>query len=103
MIGMVHKDDEYCFNEDRIVKLESEIAVKKARLNHYKEAMKELDGRVDEVEEKQSQIELAFTEAIDSVKIEISSLHTTIKTIGYIGTAVIGFGGLIIAAIELLK
>lgn len=93
---------ETCINEHRIISLEKENEIKKARLNHYKSEVHEINEKIDDLEEKQYEIDLNVTKSIDELKLEIVGIHTTIKNISLI-VAIIGCIITIILAIpELL-
>lgn len=95
-------DHETCINEHRIISLEKENEIKKARLNHYKTEVHEINEKIDTLEEKQYEIDLNVTKSIDELKLEIVGIHTTIKNISLI-VAIIGCIITIILAIpELL-
>ena len=95
-------DHETCINEHRIISLEKENEIKKARLNHYKTEVHEINEKIDTLEEKQHEIDLNVTKSIDELKLEIVEIHTTIKNISLI-VAIIGCIITIILAIpELL-
>lgn len=82
-------DHETCINEHRIVSLEKENDIKKARLDHYKNEVHEINEKIDALEEKQHEIDLNVTKSIDELKLEIVGIHTTIKNISLI-VAIIG-------------
>lgn len=95
-------DHETCINEHRLISLEKENEIKKARLNHYKTEVHEINEKIDTLEEKQHEIDLNVTKSIDELKLEIVGIHTTIKNISLI-VAIIGCIITIILAIpELL-
>lgn len=95
-------DHETCINEHRLISLEKENEIKKARLNHYKTEVHEINEKINTLEEKQHEIDLNVTKSIDELKLEIVGIHTTIKNISLI-VAIIGCIITIILAIpELL-
>ena len=95
------KNKEYCVQDKRITKLENEIEVKKQRLNHYKQAVAELREDVDEVKEHTFRTELKLTQSVDEMKLEIIEIHTTIKNVTYLISAIGGLVAIIIAIPEL--
>lgn len=75
------KEHNQCRNEHRIISLEKENEIKKARLDHWKEKVNGIDDKIYAIEEKQYEINLHVTESIDELRLEIVGIHTTIKNI----------------------
>ena len=91
-----------CINEDRLIALETEMDVKKQRLNHYKNAVNEIISDIEELREGQYNTELLLTKSIDSLKMEMVSIHTTIKNVTTIVSVLGGVIAIIVALPEVL-
>lgn len=89
-----------CINEDRLVALETEMDVKKQRLNHYKNAVNEITRDIEELRVGQHNTELLLTKSIDSLKMEMVSIHTTIKNVTTIVSVLGGVIAIIVALPE---
>lgn len=95
-----HKDD-YCVNEDRIAVLETRVKHKHERIDDLEEDIRGVDEKIEALEQKHHKDFVSFRNSINDLQKELVSIHSTIKTIGYVGTALISIAGVIVAIIGL--
>ena len=82
-----------CVNDGRISRIETRVDANSRNILSIRDYAKEIEDRVDEVDDKRHQDYLSLFKNINDLENEIVSIHTTIKDLSVIMTII----GLVIA------